>query len=256
MSSFSFSIQPVTESDIPNLAKIAGNAFQTDRHTQMKGLGKKPYNHEEGMRGALAHWLTRTRKCAVVKAVDDNTGENLGWVCWAFYGYEQKGTFSVVKNTDVDDGSANQSESVGRRAEPSLHTETEDKSSGQDSIARLEAMTDADMEQWQEKLMPEGSKCMIICSIVVDPTYHSRGVGSALIQWGTARADDDGVYCWVHASEAGHKAFAKQGFKEVGRLEVNLDDFAPAPCAEEGRDGQWGRYIFRYMKRVPQSQEV
>jgi len=43
----SITIQPVTYADIPALAQISGNPFEEDRHTVMKGQGKKPYNMYE-----------------------------------------------------------------------------------------------------------------------------------------------------------------------------------------------------------------
>ena len=50
---------------------------------------------------------------------------------------------------------------------------------------------------------------MGLVAIAVDPIYQVRGVGSALIRYGTGIADQEGVYCWVHASEAGWSVFEK-----------------------------------------------
>jgi hypothetical protein len=48
--------------------------------------------------------------------------------------------------------------------------------------------------------------------------------------------------------------FAKFGFEVVGELDLNLDDFAAGPPPEGlGKDGKWGHYVFRYMKRLPQT---
>jgi hypothetical protein len=115
-------------------------------------------------------------------------------------------------------------------------------------IERLEAMTDADLQRWIDILMPKGTKCIYTVSLAVS-RYHSRGVGSALLRLGTARTDKDGVFCWVHASEAGYRLFEEEGFKVVGTLDVDLDNYAPAPCSGTA-DGRWGHYVFRYMKRL------
>lgn len=52
----------------------------------------------------------------------------------------------------------------------------------------------------------------------------------------------------------GWTAFKKMRFGEVGRLEVELEDFSGTARNEEREDGKWGKYVFRYMRRdeVPQ----
>ena len=79
-------IQPALLSDISILANIAGKAFTSDRHTQLKALSHKSYNHETAMSDALTHWLSNTDKYSVMKAVSDLTGEIVGWVCWSSSG--------------------------------------------------------------------------------------------------------------------------------------------------------------------------
>ena len=71
-------------------------------------------------------------------------------------------------------------------------------------LQKLESIRNEDMERWQRILMPNGTDGMVIGAIVVSPSHQSRGVGPALIRWGTAQADRAGFPCWVHASEAGY----------------------------------------------------
>ena len=59
--------------------------------------------------------------------------------------------------------------------------------------------------------------------------------------------------CWVHASEAGYKPFEKAGFEEVGRLDLDLDEYALVPREEGEENAKWGSYTFRYMLRPPSS---
>ena len=239
-----FSLQPAIPNDIPNLAHIAGEAFLSDRHTQMKALGADPYNHEQTMTEALSTWIQRPPdRCHLIKAVDDTTQEILGWVCWGFRGFQAQPPAPEASSSDPKGAKADK----GSEPAPTASVDEPPPLEETDLIKRLEALTDADMQHWMSQLMPPGTKCMFIISIVVAPAYQGRGVGSALIRYGTKRADDDGVYCWVHASEAGYHPFAKQGFKVVGQLRIDLDEYAPVPPPEGGK---WGEYIFRYMKRV------
>lgn len=64
-----------------------------------------------------------------------------------------------------------------------------------DKAARLEAFCTADMNRWISKIMTPGTKCGYLTSCLVDPLYQGRGVGSALIRWGTERAAREGVFC-------------------------------------------------------------
>ena len=53
------------------------------------------------------------------------------------------------------------------------------------------------------------------------------------------KADRDGVFCWVHTSEAGQRMFSKQGFVVVGSLSVDLDEYATVKY-DGAEDGRWG----------------
>lgn len=65
------------------------------------------------------------------------------------------------------------------------------------------------------------------------------------------------MYLWVHSSEAGAGMFAARGFEVIGEFDVDLDEFAVGPPPEPelaNADGKWGHYVFKYMKRLPQTQ--
>jgi len=242
------SIRPVTYADIPALAKISGDSFIEDRHTQMKGLGKKPYVMEDVALEDIASYLG-SEKLVCVKAVDDTTGEPVGWSCWGFRGFEPQ---EIPREDPGPRENRSQTESPKTATveeEPSVTGEIDDEV---DIIARLTAMTDADMNHWMRVLMPVGARCMYVVSLSVAPAAQSRGVGSALLKWGTDLADRFGVYAWVHSSEAAWRHYSKHGFEIVGTLDVDLDEWAPGPPPlEEGEGAIWGHYVFRYMKRFP-----
>lgn len=232
-----FSVRRADASDVPALVAVFEAAFRTDRHTRVKALDGGPQVLSGGMSAALLSWLEASTRCSVLTAVDDATGEILGWACWSHHGYGD--AVAPTPAQQIDDEPAADEPVAGT---PQLA-----------SLEALEALTDRDRERWQEILMPEGTRCRTLVAIAVSPEHQSRGVGSALIRWGTRRADLDGVFCWVHASEAGSVVFEKQGFAEVGRLEVDLDEYAPEPPGNDDASGRWGTYTFRYMKRLPVS---
>ncbi|KAJ6583422.1 hypothetical protein DFH09DRAFT_911503 [Mycena vulgaris] len=63
---------------------------------------------------------------------------------------------------------------------------------------------------------------MYIFGISVDPLEQRKGVGLALLKFRTDMCDAH----WLHSCVAGYPVFRKARFEEIGRLEVNLDDYA------------------------------
>jgi hypothetical protein len=126
----------------------------------------------------------------------------------------------------------------------------EGESKTKTKIQELAEITKASMQEWQTRIMPPGSRCMVLVTISALPEYQGQCIGSALIKLGTEITDSEGVYCWVSSSDKGRRAFQKMGFREVGRLSVGLDEFADEGLRNELReDGKWGDYHFRYMRR-------
>lgn len=115
------------------------------------------------------------------------------------------------------------------------------------------------MSDWQNALNTRGQRRMYILGISVHPAHQGRGVGRALIRYGTERADAAGVVAWVQSSEAAVKAFEKEGFVERKEATVtaDLDEYATRPPRPTGSGddgdggGKWGSYTWRYMVREP-----
>lgn len=129
----------------------------------------------------------------------------------------------------------------------------------QSSIDRLHALEDADIQEWVTKIHP--GPCIFINSLNVSPSYQSRRVGITLLQYGNAIADRLSLSMWVHSSHQAFKAYQKAGFEARRILDLDLDQYAPrAPrddeevVGEKG-SGKWGKYIIRYMERIPEKKE-
>lgn len=75
--------------------------------------------------------------------------------------------------------------------------------------------------------------------LVVDPAHQRRGLGSRLVEWGLARADELGVEAFLTASPFGKPLYEKQGFQVVAS-ELILGDYVntymvrPAKAAGKG----------------------
>jgi GNAT superfamily N-acetyltransferase len=251
-----FTLQPMIMEDAPRIGQIGKAAFLNDRHTMMK-TGDN-YDHEQAAQEPFLYWLSVPHRVRCVKAVDDS-GKILGYVCWGFRGYSRKTiptlngrglvendgpetTPGLVLQTNHASRSNTTDPPRGEPAEKEIATEDE-------RLRRLRSITNTDMTSWMANLMPDGTQCMFICTLSVDPAYAFQGIGSALMEWGTRLADEDKKFCWVHASDGSHMFYEKHGFEKVGELTVDLDEFATRPAPDNG--GLWGQYTFRYMTRLP-----
>lgn len=240
----SFTLKPVVRSDLPAMAEVCGLAFANDRHTMLKAAHPtRPYDHAAGMRGTFEYWIScPSGSLELTKAVDDTTGEVLGFVCWGmnldkapWSGQGEKGVGSCTKRPDVTPTGE-----TFPNQDPTL-----------DPLERLEEMTSAHLAAFQERF--RDTRCMYVITIAVHPEHQGRGVGPALIKRGTSRADAEGALCWVQSSEAGGlHACQKCGFEEDDRLEVDLDRWAQKlNIKPPAGDDKWGTYAFRYLVRRP-----
>ncbi|KAM4057932.1 acetyltransferase (GNAT) family protein [Hirsutella rhossiliensis] len=246
----SFTIHHVQPEDVSTLAQLSADAFETDRQTVMKGLGKEPFDMKAETLRSLPHMLRSPKKCVVLKAVDAVSGEIIGYCNWGFRGLEpdempvlEGGGDALARippPTDSDD-----KPSLSRPPEPEA-----------DPIRRLEALTNADMNAWMAEMMPEGTRCFYVIGLSVKPKHQGRGVGSALLRWGTRACDERGVFAWVHSSEPAWRMYEKSGFQTIRSLDVDLDEYAPMPPPNEGPGAKWGHYVFRYMKYLPRKDKT
>lgn len=220
------SLRPATATDVRAMITIFADAFQRDRHTQFKiAHGLDPI---EPMRPAIASWISSTRHDVLVAA--DENDIPIGWACWGRHGYD----------SSRDDR---------RRPHQDSHQEETDREpTAPPLVIALQDLTNRHMHEWQAQVVPGQTRCRILTAIAVSPEAQSEGVGSLLVDSGTSRADNDGVFCWVHASEAGVRVFERAGFEQRQQLDIDLNAYVPA--AEHSTD-RWGTYVFRYFVREP-----
>ena len=60
-------------------------------------------------------------------------------------------------------------------------------------------------------------------NVCVDPDYQGLGIGGRLVDWGCARADEEGLACTLEASQEGVRLYLKKGFIKT-RAEVVVDE--------------------------------
>jgi GNAT superfamily N-acetyltransferase len=239
----SFSLQPVHFVDVPIINRIGKDSFVEDRHTQVKKLGKATISYlDDDSAGYRLAQSLKIPKQVFIKAVDDKTGEILGSSTFFFRNFDLK---DIPKDGLGEEPGFPKPKDIEKNDNGQELLTEADK-----AIAKLEEMESKDMEYWENVLMPPDSKCLIIMGVSVDPKHQRKGIGAALLKWGTDQADKHGVFMWVHSSEMAWEAYANAGFEVAGTLDVDLDSWAPAPPPkEEGEGSIWGHYVIRYMKR-------
>lgn len=247
MPSSNFSIQAAQIEDISALAQLSADAFELDRHTEMKGLGKEPFdmkNHTlESMPGLLRH-----PRCVILKAVHKSSGNIMGYCTWGFRGFAPSEMPVIEGRSQPAEETKKQDVKEGVSESP---TATETHPENTDPIKHLEALTDADLHAWMTEVMPEGTRCIYVIGLSVSPRYQGQGVGSALLRFGIDFCNREGVFAWVHSSEPAWRMYEKSGFQTVRSLDIDLDEYAPMPPPNEGTEAKWGHYVFRYMKYTP-----
>lgn len=88
MTSSQFFMKLASSQDAEILGKISGDSFLNDRHTQMKSLGKDPYDHEKSMAADIPRQVASPRY-VLLKAMDTTSAEITGWVSWGFRGFTE-----------------------------------------------------------------------------------------------------------------------------------------------------------------------
>ncbi|KAK1750336.1 acyl-CoA N-acyltransferase [Echria macrotheca] len=238
MSLRAIKIEPAKYDDIPVLAGISSDSFEGDTQTEMKQHGRAPFDMREYSLTSLPGSL-KSPRLRIIKAVEESTGDIMGYCIWGFRGVEPPVFPPVDFGTDDATGPTEQTKTKEQEKD-----KTDDST---DPIARLEKLTGTDFNNWVDELMADGSPCLFIVGLYVAPSFQRRGAGTALLKWGTDLADANGAFAWVHSSAGAWRAYEKAGFRTVRTLTVNLDNYAPVPAPETYPDGRWGDYTFRYM---------
>lgn len=225
--------EQIQEDDIYKMAALGHDAFLDDSHTNLKKYlvaEKAGVIDDSGIR----EWLQMPERCKVVKAVHDNTGEIMGFICWAHRGYVPR---------------TNQPEAVKGRFSDSI-----DEEKKRTKIQIMEDMEDNHFVDFMTDIMPEGTKCWYVVGLSVAAKFQRMGVARALLHFGTSRAEKDNVFAWVHSSQSAWNAYSSCGFQVVRVLRTDLDRYAEGDAIGKGpgNDGKWGVYTVRYMVYRPE----
>jgi len=258
MSQFPVSIAPATPGDIESLVDISVRSFKEDKNTQFKENAYGSGWFRDCMMGVTRDYINNMEdptpgrvRLTVLKAVDESSGRIIGHVTWGEQGLEEVSREALgTRETGISVRETGKRDTPKDETTTGRSNETPPQSTAKLGVAELEKLTSNHMNSFVQRIMPKGARCMFICQIAVHPEFQGRGIGKTLIRWGTRKADEHEVICWVHLSEAGWSVFEKLGWQMEDSLSVDLDEYADNIPVPDGED-RWGSYTFRCAVRQP-----
>ena len=194
-------VAPAEDADMDRVFEIACIAF--DRNEPLWDVMWPAHWQESGrQKGAARMRAIRdtTPSTTYLKAVDEETGVIMGMAKWNFFSDASHAT-----NLDTPQPAGD-------------HWETEDESS------YAAVMTQLFLTERNAAIKKSGGHLVSLDILTIDPAYQRRGVGDALVKWGTKLADDMGVEAVVESSVFGRGLYEKNGFVFVKDVVMRAPD--------------------------------
>lgn len=208
-------VLPAEDADMDRIFEIACIAF--DRNEPLWDAMWPNHWLDTGRQKGAARMRairTSTPSTTYLKAVDEESGIIMGMAKWNIFD-------DLSYSTNLD----NPPQPAGD------HWENEDEA----SFAAL--MTKLFLDERNAAIRKNGGHLVSLDILTIDPAYQRRGVGDALVKWGTKVADDMRVEAVVESSVFGKGLYEKNGYVFV------KDVVAKAPDAK-WKDRAEGRFAW------------
>ncbi|CAJ2506491.1 Uu.00g006210.m01.CDS01 [Anthostomella pinea] len=183
------------DADMDRLIEVASLAFQ--RNEPMWDL-MWPLHWETSGRKQAADRMREIRKSSphakYMKAVDADSGVIIGMAKWIIYSNNTLPGKSEVKHVNYWND--------------------------EEEMAFASIMAKLFLEERNAAIRKSGGNLVCLDVLAIDPEYQRRGVGVALVRWGTDKADELGVEAVVESSVYGKGLYEKNGFVFVKDVEV------------------------------------
>ena len=235
---FSLKLLPAEPADIPALARLHVAAGGVDVATRIMFPNDREFEKAivDMLRGQVScpGWL-------VMKAIDLRTGQLMGWAAW-----QQVHYYPQIDATTQQEIEANVEE-IGLQDADGAGSALE--KAKLDLTPGLQAYLRSHSHGARSSWMGE-RKFMFLNSLMTEPRYQRKGVGTALVEWGNAMADADIVPSFLRGSPFAYKVYLRCGWKVVEKFDVDLREWAPGGKRD---DMGYGNYSYYYMIRLPET---
>lgn len=211
-----FTISPAVEADIPEIADVANIGFKDDPIMGLLIKGCSPGDIRKRDIEAHGRFFSESDGHQhFTKVIDSETRQLVAFCKW------RSPTGQVAEQTTKPPDGYKEIQIDGFNYALS-------KEFGVHLVASRKAYLDL-------------TKDYYIVMIATLPSYQRKGLGKRLLQHVTDLADRDGAKTYLHASAVGSPLYARLGWEQVGRFELDLDQF-----------GGKGREEVKCMIRPPQ----
>ena len=201
-----FEIRPCVLSDAPSLAQVHYEVFSKPPIYRViyaaiepaEVLAKYEKGFYEGLESQSNSSPSSTRTVEYVKAIDSVSGDIAAYAVWVLLpqGYDP--------------------------AEDPQATVTGLPEGCNEAVAlKFKLVIAVNRQEHDGRRGPH----YLIALLGTHPLYERRGAATQLIKWGCERADVEGLPCFVDSSITGHPLYRKLGFRDVGSMEVDLDQY-------------------------------
>ncbi|KAF7169062.1 hypothetical protein CNMCM5623_001894 [Aspergillus felis] len=193
------SLHPAVPTDALTLAKLHNAAFaDDDLLVTMYG----PLTQDDPpFANDLEKIIRDDPHAQIIKAIDDESGEVVGWSLWNFYP-------DAEAHAKADEEARKRSSTP-----PATSLCPQVYSDYQNFKARIRA-------KWIG-----GKAAAILQVLVVHPDYQGRGIGTKLLKVGVEEVRRLRLPAWLEASPAGCSVYRRCGFRDAELMELDFDKY-------------------------------
>jgi len=194
-SNMALQVSPFTESELPQFTTLTNLAFQTGLGHLLTGP-----NTPEGIALNESKTLKAFKNdphAQFLKVTDASTGQIIAAAKWLLYphGNSEEELDEMFQMPTVEQGYKKEWEPVYRHLNEN----------------RRETVSTRPY--------------FFLSILVTHPEHHRRGAGGMLVKWGTGKADELGIECYLESSIEGRPLYERLGFRVVKEVEFKMADF-------------------------------
>ena len=224
---------PAEPADISALAALQIAAYRFDLDTRLIVASDATFKE---VAVSMVQGQIVSPEYLIMKAVHPENGDIMGWGSWKFVHYPE-----------IDAKVRQQAEAASTTNDPT-GSESMPEQAESDPSSSLGSSNERCLRKVMNSWMGE-RQFLLLTMLVTEPRYQRRGVGSALVRWGNAKADADNVPSFLEGSPFAYKLYLKCGWKLVEKHDVDLREWTPYG---KRYDMGYGIYSHYYMIRLPE----